>query len=606
MAVVASLRRSSSRRSVAVIGASRRRGSIGGELFRNMLDRGLRRRRVPGQPRGEPVAGVRAYTSIEEIPDAVDLAVICLPGEHGARRGARLRCGTACARCASSRPASPRRARRARSARSELLALVRAHGARLVGPNCLGIAVAGHRPERNLRAARAPARPDRLLVPERRARARAAREGGRARPRVLPFVSIGNKADVSSNDLLEWWEDDAATDLVLLYLESFGNPRKFARVARRVARRKPILALKAGATRPGARAASSHTAALAGSDAAVDALFHQAGVLRARHARGARRRRGAALAAAAAARPPRRRDHERRRPRHPLRRRVRGAGLELPDARPTRRALRSRPCSRARRASRTRSTCSARRPRRRTRRRSRIVLADPNVDALIVLFVPPVVAGAEDVAAAIAQPSSRSQRDEAGGRRRRQRRGRRPACCASRVAGRGASPTPSRPRARSASPRSAPSGCAGPPAPCPSSTASTAHAAAASSTGRSRADDGWLEPAQARALLDGLRHPARRRARRATRRRGGRRGARARLPRRRQDGRAGRPQDRDAAASHSTSRRRRGARGRRADRRAGDRPADAHGRRRAARGRRAGSGLRPARRLRARRRASPS
>src|SRR6185503_2864852 len=96
------------------------------------------------------------------------------------------------------------------------------------------------------------------------------------------FVSIGNKADVSSNDLLEWWEDDEATDLVLLYLESFGNPRTFSRVARRVARAKPVLALKAGSTSAGSRAASSHTAALAGSDAAVDALFRQAGVLRAR------------------------------------------------------------------------------------------------------------------------------------------------------------------------------------------------------------------------------------------------------------------------------------------------------------------------------------
>jgi acyl-CoA synthetase (NDP forming) len=95
------------------------------------------------------------------------------------------------------------------------------------------------------------------------------------------FVSLGNKADVSSNDLLEWWEDDAATDVVLLYVESFGNPRKFARVARRVALRKPVLALKAGRSRAGARAAGSHTAALAASDTAVAALFRQAGVTRA-------------------------------------------------------------------------------------------------------------------------------------------------------------------------------------------------------------------------------------------------------------------------------------------------------------------------------------
>src|SRR4029079_10763368 len=94
------------------------------------------------------------------------------------------------------------------------------------------------------------------------------------------FVSIGNKADVSSNDLLEYWEDDPSTDLVLLYLESFGNPRKFARVARRVARQKPILAMKGGRTSAGQRAAGSHTAALAGSTTAVDALFQQAGVIR--------------------------------------------------------------------------------------------------------------------------------------------------------------------------------------------------------------------------------------------------------------------------------------------------------------------------------------
>jgi len=95
------------------------------------------------------------------------------------------------------------------------------------------------------------------------------------------FVSIGNKADVSSNDLLEYWEDDDGTAAVALYLESFGNPRRFARIARRVARRKPILALKSGSTTMGERAAMSHTAALAGSDRAAEALFRQSGVLRA-------------------------------------------------------------------------------------------------------------------------------------------------------------------------------------------------------------------------------------------------------------------------------------------------------------------------------------
>ena len=98
---------------------------------------------------------------------------------------------------------------------------------------------------------------------------------------VSAFVSVGNKADVSSNDLLEHWEDDPATATIALYLESFGNPRRFGRIARRVARTKPVIALKGGSTPIGARAARSHTAALAGSDAAVEALFRQSGVLRA-------------------------------------------------------------------------------------------------------------------------------------------------------------------------------------------------------------------------------------------------------------------------------------------------------------------------------------
>ena len=163
----------------------------------------------------------------------------------------------------------------------ELLALVRAHGGRLIGPNCLGLAVAG--PSLNATFARNAVPFGNIgFSSQSGALGLALIEAAGARGLGLSaFVSIGNKADVSSNDLLEWWEDDDATKLVLLYLESFGNPRKFARLARRVARSKPILAMKSGHSAAGARAASSHTAALAGSEAAVDALFRQAGVLRA-------------------------------------------------------------------------------------------------------------------------------------------------------------------------------------------------------------------------------------------------------------------------------------------------------------------------------------
>ena len=157
---------------------------------------------------------------------------------------------------------------------------VRAHGGRLIGPNCLGVASSAH--QLNATFAAGPLPPgDVGFASQSGALGLAVVEQARARGLGLSdFVSLGNKADVSSNDLLEYWEDDAATAVVALYLESSGNPLRFGRVARAVARRKPVLALKGGATAAGARAAASHTAALASSDAAVDALFHQAGVLR--------------------------------------------------------------------------------------------------------------------------------------------------------------------------------------------------------------------------------------------------------------------------------------------------------------------------------------
>jgi acyl-CoA synthetase (NDP forming) len=151
----------------------------------------------------------------------------------------------------------------------------------LIGPNCLGIAVAGTSLNATFASRKAP--PGNIgFSSQSGALGVALLEAAEARGLGLSaFVSIGNKADVSTNDLLEWWEEDEATALVLMYVESFGNPRRFGRLARRVARRKPILALKSGTSTSGRKAASSHTAALAGSEAAVDALFHQAGVIRA-------------------------------------------------------------------------------------------------------------------------------------------------------------------------------------------------------------------------------------------------------------------------------------------------------------------------------------
>jgi acetyl coenzyme A synthetase (ADP forming)-like protein len=280
LGVVASLQPFFAPESVAVLGASPRPGTIGGLVFRNIVSGGFQGRAYPVNRDGAAVAGVKGYGSLAELPEPVDLAVFCLPAalvletaEDALDRGVRALCVITAGFAEVGAEGAAREAR--------LLELVRSHGARLIGPNCLGIAVAGPR----LNATFAP----RAFPPGRIAFSSQSGALGlalleRSNARGLgfsAFVSVGNKADVSSNDLLEHWEDDPGTDVVLLYLESFGNPRKFGRLARRVSRRKPILAMKSGVSRAGARAASSHTAALAGSDAAVAALFQQAGVIRA-------------------------------------------------------------------------------------------------------------------------------------------------------------------------------------------------------------------------------------------------------------------------------------------------------------------------------------
>ena len=278
-AVVASLRPFFEPRSLAVLGASPRRGTIGGELFRNVVDGGFQGRAYPVNREGTAVAGVDGYAAIEDVPERVDLVVVCLPAEvvlDAVERALGLGVQALCVISAGFAELGREGAER----QDRLLALVRAHGARLIGPNCLGIAGAGA----SLNATFAPyAFPPGNIGFSSQSGALGLAFLEQAKARRLgfsAFVSVGNKADVSSNDLLEWWEDDPATSVVLLYVESFGNPRRFGRIARRVARTKPILAMKSGVTRAGSRAASSHTAALAGSDAGVAALFRQAGVIR--------------------------------------------------------------------------------------------------------------------------------------------------------------------------------------------------------------------------------------------------------------------------------------------------------------------------------------
>src|SRR5204863_4831383 len=165
----------------------------------------------------------------------------------------------------------------------ELQETCRRHGIRLIGPNCMGI-VNTH-PDVRLNATFAPQFPSAGRVgflSQSGALGLAVIDRASALGLGLSsFVSVGNKADISGNDLLSYWEEDPDTDLVLLYLESFGNPRKFARITRRVGRTKPIVAVKSGRSQAGARGTSSHTGALiAASDVTVDALFRQAGLIR--------------------------------------------------------------------------------------------------------------------------------------------------------------------------------------------------------------------------------------------------------------------------------------------------------------------------------------
>lgn len=268
--------------SLAVVGASRQRGSIGAELFHNVVANGFAGAVYPVNPAATEIEGVAAYASVAAIPGDVEMAVITVPAaavievaRQCAAKGVRalVVISAGFAETGSEGVELQR----------QLLQVCRQAGMRLVGPNCMGVinTAAGV----NLDATFAPDKPVRggigflsqsgglgIAV---MARAQALGSG------ISSFVSVGNKADLSGNDFMQYWEADPATDLIMLYLESFGNPRKFARIARRVSRSKPILAVKGGRSPAGNRATSSHTGALlSASDVTVDALFQQAGVIR--------------------------------------------------------------------------------------------------------------------------------------------------------------------------------------------------------------------------------------------------------------------------------------------------------------------------------------
>jgi len=269
-------------RSVAVIGASRTPGSIGSEIFRNLIFTGFQGPAYPVNPKATFVHSVPCHPSILDVPGPVDLAIVVVPATHvieAARQCAEKGVRALVVISAGFAEVGGAGVERQR----ELLRICKNSGMRLIGPNCMGILNTAEAVRLN--ASFTPTWPPRGrvgMLSQSGALGLAVIDHARTLGLGLSsFVSVGNKADVSSNDLLLYWASDPDTDLVLLYLESFGNPRRFARLARRISREKPIVAVKSGRSVAGARATGSHTGALLRtSDATVDALFEQAGVIR--------------------------------------------------------------------------------------------------------------------------------------------------------------------------------------------------------------------------------------------------------------------------------------------------------------------------------------
>jgi acetyl coenzyme A synthetase (ADP forming)-like protein len=282
VAAIAALRGFLEPRSVAVIGASRRRRTIGGELLRNLVVGGFTGHLHVVNDKARTVQGRKAYHSIADVPGPVDLAVIAIPAEGVVKvAGECAEAGVHALLVISGGFAEAGDVGQRRQA--ELLRVCRDAGMRLVGPNCLGVLNTAKEVRLNATFAAGGPSPGRIgFLSQSGGLGIAMIEGaGRLGLGLSSFVSVGDKADISGNDLLQYWEQDDHTDVILLYLESFGNPRRFSRIARRVGASKPIVAVKSGRSSAGARAGASHTGALvSASDVTVDALFRQAGVIR--------------------------------------------------------------------------------------------------------------------------------------------------------------------------------------------------------------------------------------------------------------------------------------------------------------------------------------
>lgn len=268
--------------SIAVIGASRTVGTVGWQIVDNLIRHGFQGAIYPVNPGAKAIHSIPAWRSVREIPGDIDLAIVVVAAERVldvvdecGRKGV----PTVLVISSGFREAGPEGARRER----ELVDRIRHYGIRLIGPNCMG--VLNTDPEFSMNATFAPTMPPAGPVSF-------LSQSGALGVTILDyaaeygigfrnFVSVGNRPDVSGNDLLEHWETDPETRVILMYIEDFTNPRRFTRVASRVARKKPIIVVKSGRTSSVARATRSSTGALAGADTAADAILAQCGIHRA-------------------------------------------------------------------------------------------------------------------------------------------------------------------------------------------------------------------------------------------------------------------------------------------------------------------------------------
>ncbi|HET9792890.1 MAG TPA: acetate--CoA ligase family protein [Thermoanaerobaculia bacterium] len=268
-------------RAIAVVGASTRPHSIGGNLLSNLFRSGFTGKIFPINPRASVLHSVKCYASVLDVPDEIDCAIISVPKEgvlgvvsECAKKGIR---GLVVI-TAGFKEVGPDGAELER----QLVELVRKKGMRMIGPNCMGVINA--EPEYAMDATFSP-------TPASYGPLAFASQSGALGVAILnvaqalklgftQFVSMGNKANISSNDMLGYWENDPRTRIIALYLESFGNPRRFVELTRRITKKKPVLVVKSGRTVAGARAASSHTGALAASEVAIDAVLEACGVSR--------------------------------------------------------------------------------------------------------------------------------------------------------------------------------------------------------------------------------------------------------------------------------------------------------------------------------------